>query len=246
MVRAYYHEVTKGILHGTSLDELMALLREFSREVLTNAPLKVIVFDTKEVLGLLVNLWKALLEKVPRTLAISNDPKWKRLIPQERVRRTNIYSQLKATIDESVDLHALQDDFNQYLLTIVADRLKILALVSQSLAAIFFGSELLTLRAEAVTSDDPVSPLGLSSWFAMLFCDPVATICEAVGLDVNTIDSVMLSITEATAAPESPRKSKRGWGTPNKVAPFSPGPLVRASSGLSIDQDAISTLPRCK
>lgn len=261
-VKAYYSAVVQGLSAPQSVDSLVELLEEFSREVICNSVLKRLVFDTKEVLTCLVRLWSSLLDKQcfyhP---CLMEDRAWRGFIPQERLRQSALYARVHHPVDTSVDLSSLDDDFNRYLLSLVAARLRLLGQVSQAMTSIFFGSELIPSRAEAVTSDDVSSPLGLTSWLRIGLDDVLQTLCDAMGLDAEASRSAAQAVAEAAmpSVQEPPGRggrraagiistsASRGsyWSSPAKVAP-TPSPSPSPATSLQVDPEALAFLPQCK
>lgn len=247
VAQAYYQHVVHGLQHCAGVDELMDLLQEFSREVLTNQSLKVMAFDRKELLGALVSLWNTLLIKRPLLPSAMEDSKWKALTPQEMFRKAVLYNQLKSSFDDEINLTLLQNDYTQHLLTVVAQRMRILALITQTLSALFFGSDLVPTRTAAVTDDNIDSPLGISVWMRLLSMDTLTVLCEVLGVPDDAVASLLQSVA-ANIAPE-PSSSKRrasAWASPIKVVPAMSALPRSDTQSFGVDNEAIADISQCK
>lgn len=254
---AYYKEVVKGLVQPSGYHDVVELLGELSREVLTNQSLKVLVFDTKEVLTALLDLWTKMLQKNPK---MPGSHGWKIIMIEDRKKREigGLHHQLTSKFDNQIDLQILDNDYNQYLFTVLGRRMKVIALICQALCTIFFGSDVIATRGEAVTTDMLDHPLSLSRWISLLSMDTLVYVCDTMGVDSASMDAFLQAIVPQPVAIGSESfhmnsasihsemncsLKKWPWSSPSKVAP-SPSPSK--SQVLEKDEDVICLLPQCR
>lgn len=131
VTREYYSHFIQALRSSASVDDFVSLLTEYSKEVMSNQTLKLITFETKELLTIALQVWKTLLLRVPVWADFEGDAKWKQLAPTDTKKRAVLYSVIKSANSSSIDSQILQDEYNQYLLTIAGNRLAILSIILQ-------------------------------------------------------------------------------------------------------------------